>query len=140
MRYKKGIILVVTLGLAFIGFKAWNTYYINSMHVQISISDVESIKFDGRAIKNSYKIATEDEVKNVVTWFNSISNVRGNLDFQGTTADSHIIIILKSKKEILIAKSGRDFEIQRYNSKGRWISYWGKQADIRKILQEAAYE
>jgi hypothetical protein len=51
-----------------------------------------------------------------------------------------MVIILKSNEKIGISYPGRhnqDFKIQRYNRKGKYISYWDKQSDIKKILEEA---
>jgi hypothetical protein len=138
MRYKKGVIMVLVSIFIIIGVQRWHIYSVNSIHTQISISDIECIRISGTAIKGDGKIATEDEMKNIVNWFNSISDIRENKDFQGTTEESIITILLKSKSKISIGRSGRNFEVQRYNKNGKRISYWGKQPDVEKILEEAA--
>jgi hypothetical protein len=99
------------------------------------MNDIQSIAINGSRITNL------EEIQNIVKWFNAIYNVNENPDFEGTTSASGIQIILKSNKKILILYPGRvnqDFEIQRNNSEGKWISYWGNQPDIRKMLEDAA--
>ncbi|MFL0248679.1 hypothetical protein [Candidatus Clostridium stratigraminis] len=90
---------------------------------------------------NGCKLTNSQELENIVKSFNSINNINENPDFAGTTSNSSIEIVLKSNENIEIlfpGKVNQDFEIQRYNKKGKWTSYWGNQADIRKILEEAA--
>lgn len=100
------------------------------LHESISVSDVESINIWG----HTSRMANSDEKQDIVKWFNSITNVRENKDFAGTTPESGIIIKVKNGNEILILKSGTDFEVQRINSLGKRISYWGNQSNIRYIL------
>lgn len=143
MRYKKGFIIMLLFVLFYIGFKVYRDYNINSMHTKINISDVESIKIYGTAIKVD-RYANSDETKNIINWFNSTTDIRRNREFEGVgTPDSNILIQLKSGGrlgKINIAKSGQDFEVQKHDKKGKLISYWGKQSDIRRILKEAAGE
>ena len=73
-----------------------------------------------------------------MSWFILISDIRENKNFLGTTSESEIIILLKSKNKISISRSGWNFEVQRYDKSGKWISYWGKQPDIERILEAAA--
>jgi len=138
MLYKNQLTIALVLVLICVGAKMWNDHYINSIHSHININDIETIKISGIAVENQYKLATKDEIKNIVNWFNSTSHIHSNPDFKGTTGDSSIIITLKSKKEIAIIRSGEDFEIQRYNKKGKWISYWGEQGEIKRVLEDSA--
>lgn len=55
----------------------------------------------------------------------------GNKMFAGVTSQSGIIIRLKSGGEILILRSGEDFEVQR-ELFFRNVSYWAKQPEIHK--------
>lgn len=137
MKHKKFLIIILILIFIILGAYRWRTYSINSIHTHISISDVESIKIWGSSIKSEGKIATAEERKDIVRWFNSISDIRKNKDFQGTTEEVGIIILLKSKNKISIGSSGWNFEVQRYNKNGKWISYWGKHPEIERILEEA---
>ena len=124
--------------LTFLAFKGYSALKVYILHEHISINDVQSIVIRGFNSKN----ATPEEAEKIVNWFNSIYGIKEN-DFSGTTDSSSIEIILKSNKKIAISypgKRGKDFEIQRYNRTGTWISYWGNQSDLKKILKDAAVE
>ncbi|MEQ8154652.1 MAG: hypothetical protein ABRQ25_07195 [Clostridiaceae bacterium] len=138
MKHKKVLIIILILMFTIFAVYRWRTNSINSIHEHINITDVESVEIEGSAIKGDVRIATENEMKDIVNWFNSISDIRKNKDFRGTTSESHIIILLKSKNKISVSRSGWNFEVQRYDKSGKWISYWGKQPDIERILEEAA--
>lgn len=111
------------------------------MHIKIDVNNVESIRIYGAAIKGD-KFANQDEIIDIINWFNSATDIGRNKDFQGVgTPESGIIIQLKSgfgNKSIGILKSGQDFEVQRYDKHGKYVSYWGKQINIKNILKEAA--
>ena len=112
-------------------------FYKDTIHTPIDIKDVESISILG----HTKKIVTDKETENILGWFNSISNIHPNPNFSGTTDNSSIEILLKSNEKISIyypAKNNQDFEIQRHNKKGKLISYWGNQSNIRKLLEEAS--
>lgn len=127
--------MVMFFAVIFVGFKVFSTIRSNLIHERISLIDIQDISINGG------KITNPQELQNIVKWFNSISNVNENPDFAGTTSSSSIDIVLKSDEKIRISYPGKinqDFEIQRNNKKGKWISYWGNQSDIKNILQEAA--
>lgn len=116
----------------FLGFEACSIIKSSSLHKSISVDDVHSIVVNNSSIKNT------EEIRNIVKWFNSIYNINENSDFSGTTGTSILEITLKSDKKIIISYPGRvnqDFEIQRENGQGKWVSYWGNQPDIRKMLE-----
>lgn len=81
--------------------------------------------------------ATKEEIENITKWFNSATDIRRNRRFAGTTPDAGIIIKLKSGGEISLVRSGEDFEIQRDYGMGT-VSYWVKQPDIKKLLDQLA--
>ncbi len=127
-RYRNFKILMISiLAIGLIYYFFTNS---NKLHESINISDVESINIWGR----TSRIANSDEEQDIIKWFNSINNIRQNKDFAGTTPEAGIIIQLKTGNSILILKSGTDFEVQRTYSSGKYISYWGKQSEIRYIL------
>lgn len=137
IKYKDKQILYLILFFAIIilGVKACSAIKSNSIHEHILLNDVQYITI------NDVKLTNSVEIQNIVKWFNSINNINENPDFAGTTSSSSIEIVLKSNQNIEIQYPGKvnqDFEIQRYNKKGKWSSYWGNQPDIRKILEEAA--
>lgn len=109
---------------------------INDIHSCISDDEINSIYISGMSTHGNIKIEDDKEIKNIVKWFNAITDIRENKDFLGVTDNSEIIINLKTNKQILILKSGIDFEIQRYDKNGKWISYWGKQTDISRLLSQ----
>ncbi|MEQ8197206.1 MAG: hypothetical protein ABRQ27_04270, partial [Clostridiaceae bacterium] len=101
MKHKKVLIImlipIIILILIFTIFVAyrWRTNLINSnsissIHEHINLTDVESVEIEGSAIKGDVRIATENEMKDIVNWFNSISDIRENKDFRGTTSESEI--------------------------------------------------
>jgi|BioPla2DNA2_1021312.scaffolds.fasta_scaffold27136_4 hypothetical protein len=127
-RHLKFIVLLISI--LSIGLIYYFSTYASELHEPINVSDVESIKIWGR----TSRIANSDEKRDIIKWFNSTSNIRENKDFAGTTPDAGIVIKLQTGNEILILKSGTDFEVQRTNSSGVRISYWGEQSNIRNIL------
>ena len=103
----------------------------SKLHEAIDESNVETIIIwdtMGRRIANS------DEKQDIIRWFNSITNIRQNKEFAGTTPEAGIMIELKTGNGIHILASGKDFEVQRTNSSGKHISYWGQQSNIRDVL------
>lgn len=111
----------------------------SKLHRPIKISNAQSItiwshtnwEFTSRVVNN-------EEEQKIVTWFNSITDIRNNKYFAGITPSAGIIIKLKNGKEIAIINSGADFEVQSDNYFGKRISYWGKQKDIKNLLDEAS--
>ena len=124
---------LILIFISLICYSALKAYWI---HEHISINDVQSIVIRGRYSRN----ATPEETEKIVNWFNLIYDIEAN-NFSGTTDNFSIDIKLKSNKKIEIfypGKRNKDFEIQRHDRIGTWISYWGNQPDIRKILEDAA--
>lgn len=139
MKYKHKQLLysVIFFAFIFLGFKAYSTIKSSSIHEHILVNDVQSVTIRGYGTRT----ASSEEMQNIVKWFNTINNVQENTEFAGTTNSSSIEITLKSNKKISLFYPGRvyqDFEIQRYNKKGKYISYLGNQSDIKKILEEAS--
>lgn len=122
------IILIAIVAIGLISYHFLNS----SLHEQINVNDVESINFWG----NITDVARSVEKQDIVEWFNSMTNIRENKGFAGTTPDAGIIIKLKTGNQISIINSGADFEVQRLNRLGDVISYWGKQPYIRSIFYE----
>lgn len=104
----------------------------DKIHEQIDIEKVDSITVWGI---NTSQIVNEKEKGDIIKWFNLITDIRENKGSGGITPEKGIIIKLKSGKNILILKSGEDFEIQKTNSSGTCISYWGRQINIHNILE-----
>lgn len=134
---RKTITGILLAALVLLGFARWNLYGASRVHFPIAIDDVETVEVWGTALHGIRTIVVGEEINKIAAWFNSIDNVRANPDFQGTTPESGIVIRLKSREEILIFNSGPNFEVQRRNQRGRTISYWGKQTEIEKLLNDA---
>lgn len=138
-KYKQFLYFILFFMFMLLVLKTCSTLKSNSLHAQVSVNDVQSIiirAYDSRT-------ANSEETKNIIKWFNSINNIQGNPEFAGSTDSASIQIILKSNEKISIlypGAHGKDFEIQRYNKKNKYISYWGKQPDIREILEKASGE
>ncbi|MHB8131128.1 MAG: hypothetical protein ACYDEX_19275 [Mobilitalea sp.] len=127
-RYRNLIIFIIFIlffGLIFCFFT--NT---SKLHEQVNVNDVETINIWG----TTNRVADSVEKQDITNWFNSTTNVRQNKYFAGTTPEAGINIKLKNGSSIHILKSGTDFEVQRTNSSGKFISYWGKQSNIRNVL------
>lgn len=128
-RYRRliiSILLIFIFGFIFIIYLDDNT-----LHDKININDVEDIIVWGN---NSRTEVASDKEQNIIDWFNKATEIRQNKNFAGTTSTSGIHIRLKDGKSIHILNSGTDFEVQRTNRSGKLIAYWGKQADLRKLL------
>lgn len=126
----RDLIILLLFALA-VGFLCYLFMNKDKLHEEIHVSDVDAViiwNTDGR------RLAGSEEEKNIISWFNSMTNIRHNKDYAGTTPEAGIIIELKSGKGIQILASGTDFEVQRINSLGKHVSYWGQQANIKDIL------
>ncbi len=129
-RYHK-LIVVITI-IVLVGLLYYSMNNASKLHDQVDISEVESISILG---KNN-RMARPDEIHEIISWFNGLTNVRHNKEFAGTTSESRIFINLKDGNSIHIINSGTDFEVQRKDQSGKIISYWGKQSNIRDLLDE----
>ncbi len=107
----------------------------NNIHRTIDVKNVDKIELWGMSETRRY--ASQEELENIVKWFNSVDNIRKNKEFAGITPSSGIIIELKRGTQILIIQSGEDFEIQR-DRLGRRVSYWAKQKELKVLLKELA--
>jgi hypothetical protein len=123
-------IKIILIAIGAIGLIYYLFTDIGKLHEPINIGDIDVIEIWGK----TSRIANSEEKKNIIKWFNSITDIRENKDFAGTTPESGITLKLKSGNSILILKSGSDFEIQRSDVLGINKSYWGKQPNIRDIL------
>lgn len=127
----KKIILsaIILIGAYFL----WSWLSEKELHQQITVDSVESITFWGGGIGN-VKQATNEEIIQMVNWFNSATDIRANKHFAGSTPESGIIIELNSGYGIYIVSSGDNFEIQRNDVKKDNISYWAKEPNIFELL------
>ena len=121
-------VLIILFALGTVFYINNNT---NTLHESLTINEVESINIWGK----TNRTADSDEKQYIVNWFNSITDIRKNKDFAGTTPEAGICIKLKNNSFILVLESGKDFEVQRTDKSGKQVSYWGKQPDIRDILK-----
>lgn len=129
-RYTYLIIIIFFLLIVVIHFVS----NANKLHTPINENDVKYITIYG----HNTRVVSAYEKKEIIKWFNSITGIRNNKEFAGTTPEAGIIIDLKAGNRILILQSGIDFEVQRTNIAGNPISYWGKQPNIRNLLDEAS--
>lgn len=138
MKHKKGLVIILLLVLFCMGLMLYYDYSVNSIHSKIDINDVASIYIEGAG---KDWVANEDEKREIINWFNSMTDIRINKTLEGVgTPDAEIFIHLKSGVNpiITILQSGHDFDVRKYDENGKEISYWGIQADIRRILKEAS--
>jgi hypothetical protein len=112
-------------------FFLWSWFSEKELHQLITADSVKSITFWG--IGNE-KQATEEEIIQIVHWFNSAGDIRANKHFAGSTPESGIIIELSSGNRIGIISSGDNFEVQRNDVKKENISYWAKEPNIFELL------
>ncbi|MGC7871320.1 hypothetical protein ACPUYX_07270 [Desulfosporosinus sp. SYSU MS00001] len=116
----------------------WNYFKVSNLHRPLKVEEISSINLWGGhfAGNNRGREATQEEVGDIVDWFNSASDIRENKDFAGETPDSGIVINEKDGEEFSIIRSGRDFEVQRHDKSGRTYSYWATQKDIKVLLDK----
>lgn len=79
------ILLISVLAIGLIYYFFTNT---SKLHEPISASDVESINIWG----STNRVASSSEQQDIIKWFNSITNIRENKNFEGTTPDAGIIL------------------------------------------------
>ncbi len=78
---------------------------------------------------------TQEEISDLVSWFNDCTDIRLNSEFAGEVTIVGIVITT-SDSEITILDSGENFEIQVYTSKkNQAVSYWAKQKNIEALLE-----
>lgn len=126
---KRKLIYISVLMLIVLGWFGWNEYSTQALHKEITVDEVSEIKLWG----SKERIASNEEAKKIIGWFNNIKDIRENEKLSGSTPSSGIIIKLKSGEEILILRSGEEFEVQRNEG-----SYWGKQSNIKELLNQLA--
>jgi len=137
---KKSLFIGVVVLLLISGI--WTHVKTSNLHHPVKVEDISSITLWG--VHGGYQEATQtegatqEEIKNIVNWFNSVSDIRENRAFAGETPDSGIIIKEKNGEEFSIIRSGKDFEVQRKNKSGETYSYWAIQKEIKKLLDELA--
>ncbi len=132
------IAAVVILAIA-----GWKLYSTSTLHRPLNIDEISRITLLGGWVGetgwvSSNREATEQEVKNIVNWFNSADGIRHNRDFAGTTAESSMRVELNNGEKFSIIRSGQDFEVQRKDQRGEPQSYWAKQKEIKNLLNELA--
>ncbi|AEY64484.1 hypothetical protein [Clostridium sp. BNL1100] len=107
-----------------------------SVHKEIRKEDVLRIESWGAKVIGHTEIKDPVLFDNIIKWFNNSYDIRENPEFAGTTPEAGIIIILKSGKGISILEGARDFEVQRNDIRDKNISYFAKQKDIGKYLDD----
>lgn len=125
------VLIVLLLSVLVVGLLYYLFMNKGKLHEEIHLSDVDAViiwNSEGR------RLASSEEEQDIIRWFNSMTNIRHNKDYAGTTPEAGIIIELKTGRGIQILASGTDFEVQRTNSSGKHVSYWGQQSDIKDIL------
>jgi hypothetical protein len=132
---KKSLVLVVIMFLVVL--VAWKYVNTTNLHRPIKVENIARITLWG-GYNGVDKEASEQEVTNIVNWFNSAYDIRENKEFAGTTEESGIKIEEKDGTRFSIGRSGEDFEVQRKDQKGKLRSYWVRQKDIKELLDELA--
>lgn len=125
-------IVMVGLLLPVLGAYARTSY----LPRPIKVEDISSINLWGG--HRGHRDATQEEIRNIVIWFNSASEIRPNKGFAGETPDSGIVLKEKNGKEFSIFRSGKDFEVQREGKLGERYSYWAIQNEIKTLLDDLA--
>ncbi|ACL74576.1 hypothetical protein [Ruminiclostridium cellulolyticum] len=132
MNKKIVVIVTITILIAIAGIKYFKLLDM-PVHKNINKEDVLSIESwsDTHGITEIKDPVLFD---NIVTWFNNSSDIRENPEFAGTTPAVGINIKLKSGKGISILEGAIDFEVQRNDVRDKNVSYFAKQKDIAKYL------
>lgn len=109
----------------------------NIKHESIIESDINEIWVSRNQEAGEFDQLSADTFSDMVKWFNSCTDIRPNPDFAGTAGPLVSIKIMHTSKNIMILKSGEDFEIQvHYFDDKKPVSYWAKQDNIKKMLDE----
>lgn len=124
-----GIVVLLLSGI-------WTYVNTSYLHRPIKVEDISSVTLWGG--HGGHRDATQEEIINIVNWFNSASEIRANKGFAGETPDSGIVLKEKNGKEFSILRSGKDFEVQREGKVGERYSYWAIQNEIKALLNELA--
>lgn len=132
---KKSLLLAVIIFL--VALAAWKFVNTSNLHRPIKVENISRITLWG-GYNGVNREATEQEVINIVNWFNSAYDIRGNKKFAGTTEESGIRIEEKNGIRFSIGRSGEDFEVQRKDEKGILRSYWARKKEIKELLDELA--
>jgi hypothetical protein len=132
---KKSVVLVVIMFLVML--VVWKYVNTTNLHPPVKVESITRITFWG-GYNGVDREASEQEVTNIVNWFNSAYDIRENKEFAGTTEESGIKIEGKDGTRFSIGRSGEGFEVQRKDQKGKLRSYWARQKDIKKLLDELA--
>lgn len=114
----------------------WPYIKTSYLHRPIKVEDISSMTLWGG--HGGHRDATQEEIRNIVNWFNSASKIRANKGFAGETPASGIIIKEINGEEFGIIRSGKDFEVQRKGEFGEVYSYWAIQNEIKTLLDELA--
>jgi hypothetical protein len=130
---KKSILLVVIMFLVVL--VAWKYVTTSNLYRPIKVENIARITLWG-GYNGVNREASEQEVTNIVNWFNSVYDIRENKEFAGTTEESGIKIEEKDGTRFIIGRSGEDFEVQRKDQKGKLRSYWARQKDIKELLDQ----
>jgi hypothetical protein len=128
--------LLLAIAILFIVVAAWKCENPSNWHRPIKVDDISRIILWG-SYNGVYRDATQQEVINIVNWFNSADDIR-NANFVGTTEESGIKVELKNCDKFGIGRSGQDFEVQRKDAFGISRSYWARQNEIKELLDELA--
>jgi len=107
-----------------------------SIHIPLKEDEViDVIVYDSKYDSTAYHQMTQEEISNLIGWFNDCTDVCLNSNFAGEGSIVGITITTNDR-EITISDSGEDFEIQVYTpEKNETISYWAKQKDIETLLE-----
>lgn len=128
--------LLFGLSVFLLALVIWNYVNTSNLHRTIMVENVSNIRlWSGYGVD---RVATEQEVINIVNWFNSAKGIRENKEFAGTTEDSGIIVEEKNGSRFSIGRSGEDFEVQRKDEQGKLRSYWARQKEIKELLDKLA--
>jgi hypothetical protein len=130
---KKLLVLGVIIVLGVL--VAWKSTNISTLHRPIKVENISRITL--WSVWGVNRQATQQEVINIVNWFNSSTDVR-DANFVGTTEESGITVEEKDGSRFSINRSGEDFEVSRKDEKGTLRSYWARQKEIKSLLDELA--
>lgn len=100
------------------------------LHEKIATGDVVEILLWGNGTE---RLADEGEITDIVSWFNDIEDVRENKEMTGTTPPSGMIITMNNGEQILILRSGDEFEVQREG-----VGYWAREEHLKDLLNQLA--
>lgn len=135
---KKAALTVISIIIVLLVGFAWQKNAVKAFHEPINIADVSRIELWGQTQMKG--IAREEEVGNIIKWFNSSTDIRKNEYSVSHTSSERTGIVIELKPRspantIIIKSLKTGFEVHRADI-GKEVRYWAKQPNLENYLDQ----